>query len=231
MGKLYIVSTPIGNLSDVSQRALETLSKVDTIVCEDTRRTGNLLQNLHLPKKPLLSLTDFNELQKVIPILSQLKSGKDIALVSDAGTPLLSDPGYILLKAVISDGIPTEVIPGPSAAVSAAQVSGLPLDRILFWGFLPKKDNDKRRVFEKIIKISEVEPTTFVFFESPHRLRKTLTLLNEVVPLSTLALTRELTKLYQEIKRGSPQEILATLPQQILGEVALVIRLNINPER
>ncbi|KKS90530.1 MAG: Ribosomal RNA small subunit methyltransferase I [Microgenomates group bacterium GW2011_GWA2_44_7] len=230
MGKLYIVSTPIGNLGDISKRMIETLTEVDLVLCEDTRRTGKLLHELQIPKKDFLSFTDYNEKAKTPFVIEMLNSGKNIALLSDGGTPLISDPGYYLIKQAILNNIPLDIIPGPSAVVSAVVLSGLPSDRILFWGFLPKKPGNKREVFKQYRLLTEVTPITIVFYESPFRIRESITLLDDQFPNCTLVILRELTKLHQEILRGYPKEILYQLSSNPKGEITAVLRLNIDPK-
>lgn len=234
MGKLYIVATPIGNLQDLTFRALDILKKVDLIICEDTRRTLKLL-NHFLPsetvhQKTLVTLNDFNERQKSESLLQRIVQYQDAVLISDAGTPLLSDPGFHLVRLAIENNVPLEIIPGPSAAVSSALISGLPTDRILFWGFLPKKNNDKKKIFEQFNLISNISPTTFILFESPFRVKDTLSLLQSLYQRCSVVLVRELTKIHQEIVRGTPAEVLAKVSNQPKGEITLVLRLNIDPK-
>jgi 16S rRNA (cytidine1402-2'-O)-methyltransferase len=235
MSTLYIVSTPIGNLGDITYRAVEILLGVPIVICEDTRRTGRLLQHirsnmlsqdkLSSSKPELVTLTDYNEQEKATQIIKRIAGNKDAAIVSNAGSPLLSDPGFKLVSQAIAEGIRIEVIPGPSAAISAVQISGLPTDRVLFWGFLPKKELNKERIFNKLMEINKIEPTTFAFFESPRRLRKTLTQLSQVVPNAKVAVVREQTKIHEEVTRGRVGEVLLKLPEDTRGEVTLVVRL------
>ncbi len=223
MGKLYVVPTPIGNLGDITLRALEILKKVSYIACEDTRRTIKLLNYYEIKGKRLLSYYEPKERIKMRPIIKVLK-GEDVALVTDAGTPSLSDPGYILIKECIERGIEVEVLPGPSAVITALVGSGLPTDRFLFGGFLPRKG--LRKFFESL---SSCEDTTFVFFESPKRLLKSLSVLSELYPDARVCVARELTKVHEEYIRGGAKEVrekLAERGREIKGEVVLVIRLS-----
>lgn len=226
MGILYIVATPIGNLKDITLRAIEVLSRVDLIVCEDTRRTGKLLKSLKLAKRPLLvSMTDYNESGRALSIIGKLQAGENVALVSDAGSPLFSDPGFPLVKAALDLGIRVEAIPGPSSAIAAVQVSGFPADRVLIWGFLPKKDGDKKAVFRKVAQLAATEPMTFVFFESPYRLNETLLIASELIPLAEVSVSRELTKIHEISYRGKLAEVAGKLPAKMVGEVVLLMRI------
>ncbi|HBH97181.1 MAG TPA: 16S rRNA (cytidine(1402)-2'-O)-methyltransferase, partial [Candidatus Omnitrophica bacterium] len=168
-GTLYLVSTPVGNLGDLTLRAIETLKGVDVIACEDTRQTGKLLAHYQI-RKPLTSLHDHNERQKTPQLIGQLKSGQSIALVSDGGTPLVSDPGWYLVRRAIDAGIAVSWIPGATALIGALVLSGLPTDRFVFEGFLPPKPGARRKRLEAL----KDEPRTVVLYESPHRLLKTL---------------------------------------------------------
>lgn len=200
MGTLYIVSTPIGNLKDITIRAVETLKLVDYILCEDSRVSGKLLHEYNIEKK-MISFNEFNEKSKELQVISDLLDGQSIALVSDAGTPLVSDPGFKLVREAIAAGIKVESIPGPSAAVSALAVSGLPTDKFTFVGYLPKKDGKRKELLEKMQKISEVLKTTFIIYESPYRLLKTLKSLSDVFGDIDIVVCRELTKLHEEVRR------------------------------
>lgn len=197
MSKLYLVSTPIGNLKDITLRAVEILSSVDVIACEDTRKTGLMLQNLEIVSKPqLLSYYEENEQGRIPQIINFLKEGKSVALVSNAGTPTISDPGYKLVRECLNQGITVESIPGPSSVLTALTVSGLPTDRFLFLGFLSKKEGKRKITLESLPK-----KTTIVFFESPFRLLKTLKELKEIFGDIDIVICRELTKVYEEIRR------------------------------
>src|SRR3989344_5803167 len=160
-GTLYIVSTPIGNLADITLRAIEVLKSVDSIICEDTRVTGKLLNHLQIDKK-MFALNDFNEAKQVHPLISRLAAGENLALVSDAGTPLISDPGYKLVREAIREGIKVESIPGSSSVIVALIVSGLPPDKILFVGYLPKKDAKRKILLEDIKKSRQIVKSTII---------------------------------------------------------------------
>ena len=199
---LYIIATPIGNLKDITLRALDTLAACDLIVCEDTRVTGKLLAHYGI-KKPLLSYNDHNGGERRPKILSELAAGKSVALVSDAGTPLISDPGYKLVREAMERGIYVSALPGASAALAALCLSGLPSDRFFFAGFLPAK----KEACRKDIRLLAGIPATLVLFESARRLPETLKLLHEELGERAAAVSREITKLYEETRRGSLQEL------------------------
>lgn len=202
MGILYIVSTPIGNLQDITLRAIETLKKVDLILCEDTRVTGGLLHHLGI-KKEMMVLSDINEEYKIYEVIELLEAEKNIALVSDAGTPLISDPGYKLVKTALQKGIQVVPIPGPSSVVTALSASGLPTDKFLFLGFPPDSVEKKKHFFENIrvslesLENNKLKPTV-VFFESPHKLLRCFEALEEVFGDIQIVVARELTKIYEE---------------------------------
>jgi 16S rRNA (cytidine1402-2'-O)-methyltransferase len=218
-GVLYIVSTPIGNMEDITLRALRILKEVDLIAAEDTRRTGLLLKHFGI-QTPLTSYFEGNELKKRGYILSKLKEDKNIALVSDAGTPGISDPGFRLIQLVIENKIPIVPIPGPSAVVTALSVSGLPTDAFLFKGFLPHKSKKRRDLLKELEEVRE----TLIFYESPHRLSETLEDILEILGDREIALTRELTKVYEEIIRGKVSEIQNQIGERKLkGEITLVV--------
>jgi 16S rRNA (cytidine1402-2'-O)-methyltransferase len=218
-GTLYIVSTPIGNLEDITLRALRILKEVDLIAAEDTRHTGLLLRHFGI-QKPLTSYFEGNELKKRELILSRLKQGDRVALVSDAGTPGISDPGFRLIQMVIENQIPIIPIPGPSAVIAALSVSGLPTDAFLFKGFLPHKSKKRRDLLKQLEETKE----TLIFYESPHRLTETLKDILEILGDREIVLTRELTKIYEEILRGKVSEIQNQIGEKKLkGEITLVI--------
>lgn len=237
MGILYIVGTPVGNMADISLRAMEILGKVSIVACEDTRRTGRLLEFIRSKqtefgkdsqtlRPKLVSFTDYSESGKIPYLLTELQNGCDIALVSDAGSPLFADPGFDLVFGAIELGIRVESIPGAASFVSAVQVSGMPADRVLFWGFLPKKKNDKRAVFERASKLSDIEQMTLVFFESPFRIKESLVILSEQAPKAKVVVARELTKLHEEVIRGPAYKISSQLPEKLQGELILLVRFH-----
>jgi 16S rRNA (cytidine1402-2'-O)-methyltransferase len=217
-GTLYIVSTPIGNLNDITFRAVEVLKQVDLIACEDTRRTKILLEKFGLAKN-LISYYNYNERQRAEEIIRELKSGKNVALVSDSGTPGISDPGFVLIKRAIEENITVIPIPGPTAFVCALVSSGLPMDEFVFVGFLPHKKGRKT----KLKKLSE-EERTIILYESPHRLIKTLNEILEIFGDREIAVAKELTKIHEEFFRGKISEVLKKLtPDKIKGEFVIVI--------
>ncbi len=200
---LYVVSTPIGNLKDLSLRALETLQKVDLIAAEDTRHTKILLDHYQI-KTPLTSFFEHNQFKKGDYLLGLLKEGKDIALVTDAGTPGISDPGFYLIRLAQKNGVSMTVVPGPTALIAALTLSGLPMDRFVFEGFLPVKSLARRRKLELFRK----EARTVIFYESPHRLLKTLRDIKEVLNNPEVVCVREVTKKFEEFKKGTASELL-----------------------
>lgn len=219
-GKLYIVSTPIGNLEDITLRALRILKEVDFIACEDTRTTGKLLSRYAIAK-PLVSYHEHNELEKSKELVSFLMEGKNIALVSDAGTPGVSDPGYRLVKLASENGVEVLSIPGPSSAVSALSVSGLPTSGFAFFGFPPRT---KKHLTDFLLRIKSY-PETLIFFESPKRVVKTLRAIADVLGDRGISLSREMTKLYEETIRGSVSEVLGEIEKrgEVKGEVTIVV--------
>ncbi len=212
---LTVVPTPIGNLEDITLRALRILREADTIACEDTRRTGRLLAHYEI-KRPLVSYHEHNE-ERLTPELAERARAEKVALVSDAGTPLVSDPGYRLVRACIEAGVEVEVLPGPSAAMTALVASGLPVDAAVFLGFLPRKGQERTVLLDRIRR----EASTFAIYESPYRLVQTLKELPLEVPV---AVCRELTKLYEEVFRGTAGEAAEHFAEGARGEVVLVIR-------
>jgi 16S rRNA (cytidine1402-2'-O)-methyltransferase len=218
-GTLYIVSTPIGNLEDITLRALRILKEVDLIAAEDTRHTLLLLRHFGI-HTPLTSYFEGNEMKKREFILSKLNQGDRIALVSDAGTPGISDPGYRLIRLAIENEIPVIPIPGPSAVITAISVSGLPTDAFLFKGFLPNKSKRRRDLLKQLEEVKE----TLIFYESPHRLPETMRDIFEVLGDREIVLTRELTKMYEEVLRGKVSEIQSALGEKkIKGEITLIV--------
>ncbi|MEH1908396.1 16S rRNA (cytidine(1402)-2'-O)-methyltransferase [Nostoc sp.] len=219
-GTLYVVGTPIGNLEDMTFRAVRILQTVDIIAAEDTRHTGKLLQHFQV-KTPQVSYHEHNRTSRIPELLEHLVNDKAIALVSDAGMPGISDPGYELVKACIEAGIPVVPIPGASAAITALSAAGLPTDRFVFEGFLPSKSQQRQQHLESL----QTESRTLIFYESPHRLRDTLQDLAEVWGSNRqIVLGRELTKLYEEFWRGTIAEAIAHYSQrEPQGEYTLVV--------
>ena len=216
--KLYIVSTPIGNLKDITLRAIETLKEVDFVLCEDTRVSGNLLNHLEI-KKELISLNAFNEKKKIEHIVNRILSNQTAALISDAGTPLISDPGVRLVSACIEKDIEIIPIPGASALVAALSMSGLPTDSFVYEGFLPQKKGRQTKLKE----LAE-EKRTIVVYESMYRIEKLLKELNEYLPERYLVVCREITKKFEETWRGFPKDLVETFPEKISkGEFVVVI--------
>jgi len=217
---LYIIATPIGNLKDITLRALDVLRIVDLIACEDTRVTAKLLHHYGIDK-PTLSYNDHNGQERRPKILEALAQGQRVALVSDAGTPLISDPGYKLVKAVHEHGFYVTTLPGPSSVMAALCLSGLPTDRFLFAGFLPSKTEACRNGLRELA----TSPSTLVFFESAHRLPATLALMHEVFGEREAAVVRELTKLYEESKKGVLSTLIAYYQEhgEPRGEVVVVV--------
>lgn len=239
MGTLYIVSTPIGNLQDISLRALKILFEVDVIACEDTRRTGILLETMNMPyrnlrngnapahRPQLLSYYEQNELRRIPEILSLLQQGQKVALTTDAGTPAISDPGFKLIRECIHMGIKIEAIPGPSAVITALTLSGLPTDKFLFLGYPPHKSGHRLKFFENIKKSQEFIKATVILFVAPHKLATTLEELNTTLGDITIVLARELTKIHEEIRRekisAAINHFQKTAPK---GEFVLLFNLN-----
>ncbi len=225
---LYVVATPIGNLDDISPRALEVLGAVDRVAAEDTRHSGRLLAHFGIRAR-LVAYHDHNERQRLAGLVSALQAGESVALVSDAGTPLVSDPGYHLVRAALEAGIRVSPVPGPSAMIAALSVAGLPSDRFCFEGFLPAQGGKRRRRLEGLVG----EPRTLVFYESSHRIRAFLDDLVAVFsPEREATLSRELTKRFETVRRGSVAELAEWLdhdPVQQKGEFVVVVRGAENP--
>ncbi|MFM7203452.1 MAG: 16S rRNA (cytidine(1402)-2'-O)-methyltransferase [Myxococcota bacterium] len=221
-GTLYVVGTPIGNLEDLSPRALRILREVQLVAAEDTRTTRQLLEHFGV-QVPLLSCQDHNETERAEQLIPRLLAGENIALVSDAGMPGISDPGFRLTREAQEAGVPVVGIPGPCAVVTALSIAGLPTDRFLFLGFPPSKAGARRRWLEDV----KHEPGTLALYESPHRILETLQSIEEVLPGRQVALGRELTKRYEELLRGSPAEVRTQLEahneEKRRGEMTLLI--------
>jgi 16S rRNA (cytidine1402-2'-O)-methyltransferase len=220
MGKLYLVATPIGNLEDVSPRALRILTEAHMVACEDTRHTQILLRRYDIRAKHLTSYTEFNHRRKVAELVGQLGRGWDVALVTDAGTPGLSDPGEQLVRAAIDAGHEVVPVPGPAAAIAALVASGLPTREFTFVGFVDKKSGPRRRQLERLLG----EGRTIVLYESPYRLADLLADLAVVAPTSRVVVARELTKLHEELVRGTAAELAPRYAEHpAKGEVTVVV--------
>jgi len=219
-GTLYVVATPIGNLDDITMRAVRTLREVDRIACEDTRHTRRLLDHFGIGK-PLVSYHEHNEQARAEELLAELAAGRNIALVSDAGTPLIADPGYRLVVQARAQGIAVCPIPGPSALLTALSASGLPTDAFYFGGFLHAKKTQRRKMLEEMKNY----PATIVFYEAPHRILEALDDVADVLGARRIVLARELTKIHEEFLVGEPAELRETLAKRpsIKGEITLMI--------
>ncbi len=220
-GALHIVGTPIGNMADLSPRAVATLTSADLIACEDTRRTGRLLQLAGIPKRPLTVANEHTERSRAGSIIDQIAGGASVALVSDAGMPGISDPGMALVNAVIEAGLTVDVIPGPTAISAALVLSGLPMDRYVFEGFLPRKGTERTAIVRSIVG----EKRTVVLYESPKRVVATLAALAEACgPERPVAVGRELTKLHEDVVRGSLASVRAHFVEhEPRGEFVIVV--------
>ena len=219
-GILYIVATPIGNLEDITMRALRVLREVDWVACEDTRQTRKLLEHFGVVK-PMMSYYEHNEAARAAELVERLKTGVSVALVTDAGTPLVSDPGYRLVQAAIAAGVTVVPIPGPSAAVTALSAAGLPTDAFRFCGFLPAKSSQRKKLLEEL----KAETCTLIFYETPHRILDALEDVGAVMGSRPTVVGRELTKLHEEFLRGTAEEIRAQLASRpsVKGEMTLLI--------
>ena len=216
---LYLVATPIGNLEDITLRALRVLRECDVVAAEDTRRSGQLLRHFEI-SKPLLSYFQFNEARRSEEIIERLRRGEKIALVTDAGSPGISDPGERVVKAAIAAGFRVEAVAGPCALVAALTASGLPTDEFHFVGFLPHKSGQRRNQLEALKTV----PGTLVFYESPYRIEKLLGELNEVYPDRDVVLARELSKKFEEFLRGKPAQLIeVTQKRSLKGEFVVMV--------
>ena len=226
-GTLYVVATPIGNLEDLSPRAVRILTEVSIIACEDTRHTRKLLEHFGI-KTHLVSYHDHNERDRSDELAARLTSGESLALVSDAGTPLISDPGYRLVDAALAAGAAVVPIPGANAAIAALSAAGLPTDAFYFGGFLAPKEGQRRRQLEQAAPL----PATLIFYEAPHRIVETLAEIEAICPHRPVVLARELTKLHEEFLRGNAAELRATLAARpaIKGEFTILLGKAVEPE-
>lgn len=218
-GKLYLVATPIGNLDDITYRAVKTLSDVDFIACEDTRKSGILLKHLGL-KKPLISYHNFNERQAAERIINRIAAGENAAVICDAGTPAVSDPGFVIVRLATELNVPVVAIPGPAAMVAALEVSGLPTDAFIFYGFLPPKSGKRAKILQSLADRRE----TLIFYESPHRIGKLLAEIDANIGNRKAALCREMTKKFEEIIRLNVVDMANQLAERTMkGEITLVV--------
>jgi len=216
---LYLVSTPIGNLGDISQRALDTLNQVDYVVSEDTRKTGMLLKHFGISKRQI-SFREDNEERTLPRLLDLLKEGYSLALVTDAGTPAISDPGYLLVRRVIEAGLPLTVIPGPTALIAALVLSGLPVHSFTFRGFPPRKSGARRR----FLAVDQDSPHTLIFYESPYRLQAFLADALQVFGNRPAAVANDLTKMFETVYRGTLADLIEVFKKEpIRGEYVVVI--------
>jgi 16S rRNA (cytidine1402-2'-O)-methyltransferase len=219
-GKLILCATPIGNLEDITQRALQVLGSADVVACEDTRRTRKLLNHFSISVRDLVSYRESNERRATPELVQRIKRGQTVVLVSDAGMPGISDPGYRLVRACIDADLAIEVVPGPTASVAALVLSGLPPGRFVFEGFLPRRSGDRKKRAAELA----AETRTLVVYESPHRLEASVADLADVLGDRPAALVRELTKMHEEVRRGSLTDILESiLDSPPKGEIVLVI--------
>lgn len=218
-GILYLVGTPIGNLGDMTDRAREVLAAVDVVAAEDTRRTGRLLKHFGIAARTV-SLFEGNERRRTAELLGDIRAGRDVAVVSNAGMPGLSDPGYRLVWACVDAGVEVRIVPGPSSAIAALVVSGLPTDRFVFEGFLPRRATDRR---ERLSQLAD-DPRTAVLFESPRRVAALLGEIEAILGDRRVAVCRELTKLHEEVLRGLVSEVRALIDdRELKGELVVVI--------
>ncbi len=232
MGILYIVSTPIGNLEDISYRAVKILAQVEYIACEDTRHTGSLISRIaqiETDSKPhLISYYEQNELHRIPEIINILKNDQNVALVSDAGTPAISDPGFKLIRECVREKIKVISIPGASSVITALTMSGLPTDKFTFAGYPPRKPGHRKTFFENILKSQEFLKTTVILFEAPHKMFKTLTEMQEVFGDIEIVIGRELTKMHEEVRREKISASLMHFKKKApKGEFVVLFNLNV----
>lgn len=222
---LYLVATPIGNLGEFSKRAIDVINEMDIIACEDTRNTQKLLSLFNI-KKDLVSLHEHNEVSEAKNLIEKIKSGKKVAYVSDAGYPCISDPGNLLVKLALEEGISCSTICGSSAFLNALVSSGLPTDHFYFHGFLSSKDSDAKKELQTLIKKSE----TIIFYESPHRINRTLKMLFETFGNRKAVISRELTKINEEFIRGTLEELSEIDSLTLIGEMVIIVEGNCDAE-
>lgn len=222
---LFIVATPIGNLGDITFRAIEVLKSVSMIACEDTRQTRKLLSHFDI-HTPTTSFYEYNKIKKLDYLLGELEQGKDLALVSDCGTPGISDPGFLIIREAVKRNLPVTVIPGPSAAVSGLVLSGLPMDSFIFEGFLPRK---KGKLSKTLLALGQLERTV-IFYESPYRIQATLEIMLETLGDIYVVVAREITKHFEEVLRGTLTEIIGKITATPLkGEIVVLFNPTYKP--
>ena len=217
-GKLYLIPTPIGNMGDITERSLEILKEVEIIACEDTRHSGRLLNKLGIRKK-LISYHEFNEASRANQLIDILKQGSSVGVISDAGSPGISDPAYRVVKAAVDNDITVIPLPGANSIIPALTASGLPTDRFFFEGFLPNKSGARKTRLSKLIDF----PHTLIFFESPHRILKSLNDILEILGDRRACVAREITKIHEQFIRGTITNILETLGETTKGEIVIVV--------
>lgn len=232
---LYLIATPIGNLQDITLRALDTLFSVDTILCEDTRKTAGLLNHFKKPEQKIPELVSYyeeNELKRIPEAINRLKSGQSLALVTNAGTPTISDPGFKLVRECVKEGIKVVPIPGPSSPVTALSASGLPTDKFMFIGFLPNKSGQRIKLFNELADSLKHVSSTIIFFESPYRIVKSLSDLKEVFGDIEIVIARELTKVHEEIERKKTSEFMEKYSKsKPKGELVVLFNAKENPRQ
>ncbi len=217
-GKLYLIPTPIGNMGDITERSLEILKEVEIIACEDTRHSGRLLNKLGIRKK-LISYHEFNEASRANQLIEILKQGLSVGVISDAGSPGISDPAYRVVKAAVDNDITVIPLPGANSIIPALTASGLPTDRFFFEGFLPNKSGARKTRLSKLVDF----PHTLIFFESPHRILKSLNDILEILGDRRACVAREITKLHEQFIRGTVSDILEKLGKTTKGEIVIVV--------
>jgi 16S rRNA (cytidine1402-2'-O)-methyltransferase len=221
---LSIIATPIGNLKDITIRSLEVLQSCDGVICEDTRRSSQLLAHYQI-NKPFLILNDFNEGHSFGSIIEKLQQGQNLVLISDAGTPLISDPGYKLVRECLTQGVEVDSLPGPSAPITALTLSGLAPDKFIFWGYLPDKPGHRSESYQKIKSISQITPITHILFVAPFKIKKTLEEIKESLGDIEITLAKELTKIHQKVRTQKISEWLDEFRGQPKGEYVMLLRL------
>ena len=218
-GKIFLVPTPIGNMGDITRRAVEVLEEVDIVACEDTRHSGSLLKKLGLKKK-LISYHNFNETARAGQLITKILEGMSVAVITDGGSPGISDPAFRIVRAAIEGGVDVVPLPGATAIVPALTASGLPTDRFFFEGFLPPKSTARKKRLQKLSELAH----TLVFYEAPHRVEKTLSDICEVLGQRKMCLAREISKKFEEFRRGTTDEVLEQVKQHpVKGEIVLVV--------